>query len=236
MIGAAMLIPSLLQAGLGAAQYFGGRKLAKTPTPEYQIPQALKTMVGTQRQYAQGEMPGMSEMIQQQRQSTSNAYENMAKYGAIDPNVASGLAGQERGMVGNIGLQGSQYRINEKDKYMNVMGMMADEQNKKWDWETRLPAERDWAAGSALMGSGIQNMWGGVSSAGDMFAQRNMMQNLGYNVPNFWNNNNNTASNNGTITNPQMRYDLQTNPLTQQAQQSAFGMFQSQNPYFLPIQ
>ena len=221
MSAIAMLIPALLQAGLGAAQYFGGRKLAKTPVPEYQIPEALNRVVSTQRQYAQGEMPGMSDMIQQQRQTTTNAFENMSKLGVIDPNTASGLYGQERGLVGGIGLQGSQYRLGEKDKYLNTLGMLAEEQGKKWDWETRLPAERDWAAGSALMGSGIQNVWGGIGSAGDYLGQRQMMQSLGYDVPSMWGGNNNQSN---VITNPAIRYMYQTMPQTQEAQRMALNM------------
>lgn len=188
MGAAAVLIPALLQGMLGAAQYFGGRKMAKTPTPQYQIPQAVNQIVDTQRRYAQGEMPGMSAMRQAQGQTTANAFENLGKFGMIDPNTASSIYGQERGVLGDIGLAGTRYELGEKDKYLNALGALAGEQNKQWNWNIGQPFERKMADASSLMGAGIQNVWGGVSSAGDYMMQREMMKGLGYEVPSFFGN------------------------------------------------
>lgn len=224
----AMLAPALIQGALGAAQYFGGRKLAKTPTPAYQIPNAVNQMVSTQRRYAQGEMPGLSAMESNQRQTTANAFENMGKFGVIDPNTASSLYGQERGMLGNIGLQGAQYQVGEKDKYLNTLGVLADEQSRQWDWNVAQPFERTMSTASSLMGSGIQNVWGGVSSAGDYLAQRNMMQNLGYDTPSWFGNmfgGENSTSTNNTITDPVLRNFMQTNPATKNSQMQAMRAF-----------
>lgn len=188
MGAAAVLIPALLQGMLGAAQYFGGRKMAKTPTPAYQIPQAVNQAVDTQRRYAQGEMPGMSAMRQAQSQTTANAFENLGKFGMIDPNTASSIYGQERGVLGDIGLAGTRYELGEKDKYLNALGILAGEQNKQWNWNIGQPFERKMADASSLMGAGIQNVWGGVSSAGDYMMQREMLESLDYEVPSMFGN------------------------------------------------
>ena len=213
MSALAAIIPALIQAGVGVAQYIGGTKEGKTPTPSYQIPNAVNQMVDTQRRYAQGEMPGLSAMEANQRQTTANAFENMGKFGIIDPNTASSLYGQERNALRNIGLRGSQYQVGEKDKYINTLGFLANEQGRAWDWNVAKPFESTMANSSSLMGSGMQNVWGGINSTGDYLAQREMMKSLGYNVPS-WFGEGNTTSTNNTITDPVLRNNMQTNPAT----------------------
>ena len=183
---ALMLIPSLLQAGLGAAQYFGGRKMTRQETPEYQIPQALTDMGQMQRGQMYADMPGAETMRQDVRATTADSLRSAERYGYIDPNiVGQAYSGQQAGLR-DIGVRSSQHKVQERDRHYGIQGAIAQEQGRAWDWNEAMPFQYQQAAGSALMGSGIQNVWGGVSSAGDFMAQRQMMQGMGYDVPNWF--------------------------------------------------
>ena len=76
------LIPAALQAGLGAAQYFGGRKMSKTPTPDYEIPTEFFRISDTQRAAMLGDMPGATKARQDTVQLEAGKIE-------LDPNMVS---------------------------------------------------------------------------------------------------------------------------------------------------
>jgi hypothetical protein len=220
MSAALMLLPSLFQAGIGMAQYFGGRKMTRQETPEYQIPSALTDAVSLQRSQLGAEMPGAESMRQQERATTQDMLRSAERGGYMSPNVVGqAYAGQQQGLRG-IGMQSAMHQTREKDVHLSMLGQLAQQQGAKQEWNTLLPFERQQQAGSALMGAGMQNVWGGVGSAADFFAQRNMMQGLGYDVPSMFGQQQQQG-----VTDPTIRNFMQTAPQTQTAQQTALRTF-----------
>jgi len=168
------LIPAALQAGVGIAQYLGGQKQSKQATPDYTIPSEYLSMMNTQKNYMLGDMPSSTKIRQDIRGNTSDYIDNAARYGIIDPNTASAAYGSEQDALGNLGVQNAQYRVGEKDKYLNTLGMMGQQKDLKQQWEVMTPFERTMQTASAMMGAGMQNAWGAVSSAGDYFGAKDM--------------------------------------------------------------
>lgn len=175
----AMLLPSILQAGTGIAQYFGGKKLSQQATPDYLIPSEYGSMVDTQKNYMLGDMPAETRMRQDVRGNTADAIDTAARYGMIDQNFIGGAANQESQNLANIGMQSSMYRVGEKDKYLNALDLMAQQKLQKQQWETFLPFERTMQTASALMGSGMQNIYGATTSTADYFGQKEFNKKYG---------------------------------------------------------
>ena len=161
------LIPAALQAGLGAAQYFGGRKMSKTPTPDYEIPTEFFRISDTQRAVMLGDMPGATKARQDIQSSTANQLEAAERYGQLDPNTVSAAYGQQQGNFANLGATEAMYKTGEKDKWLNTQQQLGGLQLQKQEWETLNPYMQKMQTASALMGAGIQNVWGGIGSAGD---------------------------------------------------------------------
>ena len=184
--GVTTLLPALFQMGMGIYQTARGYKESRTPQPEYQIAPALQTMVGNQRQQAQGELPGMSAMKSDQRQTTANMLDNMMKMGIANPNAVAGAYGNESAMMGNIGIQGANWRTAQNDKYASALSMLSQEEKAKQEWDTLLPWERKMQTASADIGAGFQNMYGALGGVADKFGTRAMMGAMGYDVPSFF--------------------------------------------------
>ena len=210
------LIPAAIQGAMGIAQYFQGRKLANTPTPDYNIPTELFDMRDTQKAAMLGEMPSATKIRQDIRGTTANQLENAERLGMLDPNMVGAAYTQEQKALSDLGATEAMYRTGEKDKFLNTQQLLANEQLQKQQWETLLPFERRMASGSALMGAGIQNAWGGLQSAGDFLMYNQAMKNY------------------GNLLNPAdaIRLNLQMNPDTQAAQKQAYRMFMN-NPFTL---
>ena len=175
----ASLIPTLFQAGLGAYQTIQGNKWAKEPTPDFQIPEAVNTAVSMQRRAAQGDMAGMQSMISAQRQSSANAINEFGRYGMLDPNTVGKIYGAESENIGKIGVANENWRDDQKNMYLRVLGNLAEQQGKEFEWETLLPYQQKMQAASALTGSGIQNMYGSMESASDKFGSLSYLQAMG---------------------------------------------------------
>lgn len=199
----ATLIPALFQAGLGTYQSIKANKWAKTPVPEYKIPEALNTAVGMQRRYAQSDMPGTQSMISEQRQSGANAISEMSRYGMIDPNMVNKVYGQESENIGKIGLANEEYRLGEKNTYLQMLSMLAEQQGRKYDWEVLLPYQQKMQAASALQGSGIQNIYGSLGSVADKAGSMMYLESMGYDpmkdFRNMFDGNKNVNTNNNPI-------------------------------------
>ena len=176
----ASLIPALFQAGLGAYQTAKGNKWAKEPTPDYEIPEAVNTAVSMQRRAAQGDMAGTQSMISAQRQSSANALNEFGRYGMLDPNTIGKIYGAESENIGKIGVANENWRDDQKNMYLRVLGNLAEQQGRGFEWETILPYQQKMQAASALTGSGIQNMYGSLESAGDKFGSLNYLNAMGY--------------------------------------------------------
>lgn len=220
---ALMLIPAALQAGMGVAQYLGGRKLANQATPDYNIPKEYQDMLNVQGAYANADMPGSGQVRQDIRGNTSDYLGMAERFGQIDPNTANAAYTQEQEALADFGVQNAMYRVGEKDKLLNAKGIMADQKLNKQQWEVLTPFERTMQSGSALMGAGIQNTFGALGSAADM---------IGYSAMNGTDlfGGNKSAINNGIVTDPAIRSMYQNDPLMQVGQKQAYSNFMGANP------
>lgn len=217
------LIPAALQAGAGVAQYFGGRKLTQEKTPDFGIPKEYKDMLSTQKAYARADMPGTEQIKQDIRGNTSDFLGTAERYGQIDLNTANAAATSEQEALADLGVQNAMYRVGEKDKLLNAMGIMGQQKLDKQAWDVLTPFERTMQTGSAMMGAGMQNVWGALGSASDFF---------GYSAMNGDDvfGGNKSASQNGVVTDPALRNSYQTNPLMQIGQKQAYSNFKGLNP------
>ena len=169
MSPALMLIPAALQAGMGVAQYFQGRKISKQETPDYNIPKEYQDILDLQGVYSRADMPG-SEKIKQDIRGNTSDYLGMAeRYGQIDPNTASAAYASEQSGLADLGAQNAMYRVGEKDKLLNAKSIMAEQKLNKQQWKTLTPYHQAMQTGSSLMGACIQNTWWSLGSISDMF-------------------------------------------------------------------
>lgn len=222
------LLPTLAQFGLGAYQTAQGSKMAKEETPEFQIPSEYQSMLKTQKASMLGDMPGETRIRQDIRGNTSDAIGTAARYGMLDQNTIGAAYGQEQNALGGLGVQGAMYRGGEKDKFLNVLDLMGQQKLMKQQWDVLDPFQRRMGTASGAIGSGIQNMYGGITGAADFFGNRSMMEAMGYKPASLFGN---MFGNSGmSAEQAAMRNSLQVNPLTQASQQKAFSLFRLMNP------
>jgi hypothetical protein len=96
----------------------------------------------------------------------------------IDPNTIGAAYGQESNALANLGVQNAMYKAGEKDKFLNVLDLMGQQKLAKQEWDVLAPFQRRMATASGAIGSGIQNMYGGLSAATDFFGIRSMMKEM----------------------------------------------------------
>lgn len=229
MVGAILsLLPTLAQFGLGAYQTAQGSKMAKEVTPEFQIPAEYQAMLKTQKASMLGEMPGETRIRQDIRGNTANVLDTAERYGMLDPNTVGSAYTQEQNALGNLGIQGAMFRTGEKDKYLNALDLIGQQKLTKQGWDVLDPFQRRMGTASGAIGSGIQNMYGGLSATSDFFGNRNMMEAMGYTPSSLFGNM--FGGNKLSAEQLALRNSLQVNPLTQKSQQAAFSMFQGMNP------
>jgi hypothetical protein len=168
-------------------------------------------------------MPGSGQVRQDIRGNTSDYLGMAERFGQIDPNTANEAYTQEQEALADFGVQNAMYRIGEKDKLLNAKSMMAEQKLNKQQWEVLTPYERTMQSGSALMGAGIQNVFGALGSTADM---------IGYSAMNGTDlfGNNQSVAKNGVVTDPALRGMYQNDPMMQSGQKMAYNNFQFMNP------
>jgi len=180
LLSAAMLIPQAAQMGYGMWQYGQGRKLLRTATPDYEIPDEYGQMMDLQRTSMLGDMPGSNRIKQDIRGNTSDRIDTAARYGTMNPNTVNAAYNKEQEGMANLGVQNAMFRTGEKDKYAQSLNMNAQQELQKQNWETLQPFERTMQTASAMMGSGTQNMFGGMQGTTDYLGNMDMMKRMGY--------------------------------------------------------
>jgi uncharacterized membrane protein YphA (DoxX/SURF4 family) len=105
---------------------------------------------------------------------------------------------------------------------------MGQQKLMKQQWDVLDPFQRRMGTASGAIGSGIQNMYGGITAASDFFGTRAMMEAMGHKPASLFGN---MFGNSGmSAEQAAMRNSLQVNPLTQASQQKAFSLFRLMNP------
>ena len=178
----AAVLPAAVQSGMSIYQLARGSQLSRTGVPQYQIPKALQDAYSMQRAYAtQKEIPALSTMYDNILQSQQGTIEAMQKGGQGSPAQLGMVQAKTDEALGNMAIAGANYKIGEKDKFLDMSNKMAGEQANQWNWNVAMPFQQQMGTASALQGAGLQNLYGSVTSIADYFQSEeymDWMQNL----------------------------------------------------------
>lgn len=188
MIGLAAA--GIASAALGAAQLgYGLYQQSKNKRPAYQIPDEIKQNLS---QAEQGSLQGMSESSQQQY--LSHLERGAAQALSMSKSRSGGLAGigqinqnMNDGYL-NLAVQNDQVKQQNKDKLYGLRQNVADYKDQQFQFNKVNPYYEGTAQNNAMMGSGIQNISGGLQTGfGAMNSSKQMNQSNNPMQPNFWN-------------------------------------------------
>ena len=174
IIGA--VLPAAVQSGMSIYQLARGSQLSRTGVPQYQIPKALQDAYSMQRAYAtQKEIPALSTMYDNILQSQQGTIEAMQKGGQGSPAQLGMVQAKTDEALGNMAIAGANYKIGEKDKFLDMSSKIAGEQANQWNWNVAMPYQQQMGTSSALQGAGLQNLYGSATSIADYFQSREYM-------------------------------------------------------------
>jgi hypothetical protein len=168
-------IPALIQGGVGLGQFISGNKMRKENVrPEFEIPDSAKAALGMRRTLASGqEMPGMTQAetaLNQQlatgaQMATSTAGSTAEALGAIQNMYGNRMASQN-----NLAAQSADYNMRMDNALAAELGAMADWENMAFNVNEMQPFLDKAGMASAMQGSGMQNMFQGISGVGGAVA------------------------------------------------------------------
>ena len=179
----ALALPYAIGAGVQGAtalwQLAKSAQLAKTPRPKYEIPEAAKAaLANAQLMASQRELPGQSIMEQKIAGSTANAIGQM-KQAADSPAAILGgigkLAQNEQGALGDLAYKAANYYANNQAQLRAQLGNMGQYQANQWQWDKQMPYQKDMAASSAMLGAGLQNLYGAGQGIGNAMGANKIM-------------------------------------------------------------
>jgi len=175
-------VPALIQAGTGIAQFVSGNRAMKNNVrPMMDIPDSAQSALGLRRSMAsQMEMPGQSQAEQamnQQvalgaQQATQTAGTSSEALGALT-NMFAARMGQQNDLAG----QAAQNFNMNQDKLAGELARMADWEQQQFMTNQMQPFLDKAAMSSAMVGSGMQNAFQGVTGIGGAVAGGAMMKN-----------------------------------------------------------
>lgn len=168
------LIPALAQAGMSIYQFQQAKKLAKD-RPEYQIPEAVLQQVDlAKRGLSQTESPYATMARQDLAQGTATgmaAAERGATSGIDVLGYANKLAANQQAQAGKLANMNISYDQQQQQNLNRILATLAGEQGKAFQYNVAQPYAADAAARSALLGSGIQNLFGAVKNYSTVSSQ-----------------------------------------------------------------
>ena len=176
-------IPAAINLGMAAHQAHKAHKLAKTPRPEYQIPQAQTQALNNASYMAnQTELPGQNIMQQKIDQGSAGALANLKDVSQSGSALGSNIANIYRGNVGaqnQLNLAGAQNWNANQANYRDQLGLMGTAQDKQWTINKFDPYRNNMAAASAMREGSFRNLSAAgkdLSALGTGFAAAKMAQ------------------------------------------------------------
>ena len=152
--------------GLGAFQLAKAGKI-KTERPYKEIPIEIYDYLNKAKEMAgKTRLPAQDLMQQDLRQTTMDALSKAQEIGGGSGNVLgalSGLYGNETRGINQLNIAAAQQNRQSQQDLYRAMQTMAGYKDKQWQINELDPYMRDMATKSALLGSGVQNIAGGVS-------------------------------------------------------------------------
>jgi len=164
----ASALGSLFQTGLGVSQLIKARQY-RMGRPTYEIPDEVSQGLGLRQQLLNARMPGAAEAERNIYESGAASLAN-AQQGAMD---SASLLASAAGNQGAMNRALRKLSIQEDQDYeRRVQGLerqqsqMAQYRDKEFDINKMQPYQEAAATRSALIQGGLQNVAGGIQSAG----------------------------------------------------------------------
>lgn len=164
------LAPAAIQTGMGIYQTFKGNQMRKSmDRPTYEIPQEiLDSLTDAQVQALRG-MPA-----EQKQQYVDNVMRSQqASLDAMGDRKGglAGLAGVQQTAIDayrNMLSMDAQQRQANEQALQNTRGVVAGFKDKEFDYNQAQPYDQTMAAAEGMIGSGIQNTFGGIQAGSQM--------------------------------------------------------------------
>lgn len=170
-IGLIAGIPSL---ALGAYQAYQGYQLGQKKRPEYEIPGAIKSMLGMSERMATEGLPGEAAIRESITGSTSRGA-NLLERSAQGAQLLGGITdivGSEQGQLTNLGVQSAQQKVLNQQRLQDALNTYAQYEDKQFEINELQPYLQAMQQAQALTSAGVQNVVGGlgglVSNSGQL--------------------------------------------------------------------
>lgn len=186
---------TLYQLGSGIVQSVKGSKI-KPQRPTYKIPREIAQNQAMYRAQANStRVPGQSIIENNIKAGSANAMRNVQNTARNTGDVlaaASQINSNQNQAFNNLGLQGAQMQMANKDRLASANETMAQYRNQAFDYNKNQPYLNQMARKNALIGSGAQNISGAFNSGANSAFNASLIENGGY-----YGNNETTPQNSG---------------------------------------
>ncbi len=167
---------------LGGLQVLGGLLTKKGPRPEWQIPAAATEALGNARTMASASVRPGDQMAKDAISKNTAAIIGNINRTAGSATQALG-AGEKAQINANNALnqnaaQNTQYQFNAKQNLQNVLGTYANLQREQQQKNVFDPYQARVDTKNALIGSGLQNIFGGLNNIGQQQMQQQFMESV----------------------------------------------------------
>ena len=177
---AAQAIGTGLNAGLGIYQAYKGNQMAKNAVrPEYEIPQEIRdNLTDAEIQAMEGLPAAQKNVLMQNIQRSSQA-----SMDALDDRK-SGLAGMaklqqnELDAYANLAGMNAQAQVSNQQNLQAQRGVMANYEDKSFQYNQDDPYQAQVAAAEAMKGAGIQNVSGAINNGIGQYADYQFYQDV----------------------------------------------------------
>lgn len=165
-IGLGVNALSSLAGGIfGAGQKRQANRLERNnPLPIAQVNQNLLANVAQANQMAQVGLPQQqyNNALQQQQQAFAGGLRTLGRSGGTS-NLATLLRGQNQG-INNLNVADAQARQANQRLLMQQRGVLANEEQRVWNWNKAQPYLRTMQQVASLRNAGNQNMFGALGN------------------------------------------------------------------------
>lgn len=185
IMAAAQGIPFLINTVKGISQAHKAKKLAETPRPEYQIPDALLKSVNNAKFISSmRELPGQNLMEGRVGQNLSRGIQDLKDVSSSPAELAANVSRMYSGSndaINNIGMAAGQNWLNNQAGFRQALNQLAGAQDRQWQINKFDPYANDMAASAALregafrnISAAGQNIASGLSGYGNMKFMENL--------------------------------------------------------------
>jgi len=154
--------------------------------PEFEIPASEKAaLASANAQAGMTRLPGQSAIEGRLDQNTANEVADIQRMGTGGPNDINAAAvayGQQNTKENELGVNASNMYLNNQQILRGQLNQDAEWQNKKWEWDKKLPYENTAAAIGALRESSARNFdtaWKDLTGGGANLAMGEYLRGAG---------------------------------------------------------